>query len=54
MARSESPEHLHSPNSKAFDWDLSCLKHEGQLRAIRVVPARHEINQRWRSRQNCL
>ncbi|MEG5064858.1 hypothetical protein QUB33_14670 [Microcoleus sp. B3-A4] len=44
MARSEWPEHLQPLNNKAFDRDLSCLKHEGELRAIRVVPPRHEIN----------
>ncbi|MDP8935857.1 MAG: hypothetical protein M3N42_17415 [Cyanobacteriota bacterium] len=34
-------EHLQSRNSKAFDWALSCVKQAGELRAIRVEPARH-------------
>ncbi|MEG4117700.1 hypothetical protein QUA43_09520 [Microcoleus sp. N9_B4] len=34
------PERLHPRNSKAFDWALTCVKQEGELRAIRVLPAR--------------
>jgi len=48
------PERLQPRNSKAFDWALTCVKQKGELRAIRLEPAQHSINQRRRTRQNCL
>jgi hypothetical protein len=35
------PERLQFRNSKAFDWALTCVKQEGELRAIRVGFAQH-------------